>query len=132
MTGRRERGCKAQQRLIAALFARAADGAAVRDRDCRGRRWRPVDQRRLCASSLAAVSKRRRKRSFVAAGQADQSCREFFKIVERRCAFGLRGLAHLEARDELAEILIAGLRSAEQAARAVARRDIDAAAMPAA
>ena len=65
--------------------------------------------------ALAAAGERRSQRALVAAGQADQPGRKLFKIVKRCRAFGLGGFAHLEARDELAEILIAGLRGAEQA-----------------
>jgi hypothetical protein len=54
------------------------------------------------------------ERAFVAAGEADQSGGEFFQVVEGCSAFGLGGFAHLEAGDELAEILIADLRGAEQ------------------
>ena len=60
------------------------------------------------------MSERSGQRSFVASGKADKSGGEFFQIVERGRALGLGGFAHLEARDELAKILIAGLRGAQQ------------------
>ena len=66
----------------------------------------------LRAASLPPLRKRRGQRAFVAAGEADKSRGKFFEIFKCCGAFGLCGFAHLEARDELAEILIAGLRSA--------------------
>ena len=42
---------------------------------------------------------------------------DYSQIFECRCAFSLGGLAHLETSDELAEILIAGARGAEQGKR---------------
>ena len=83
----------------------------------------------LRASLLTAASKRRCQRPLVAAGQADQSGGKLFQVFERCGAFGLCGFAHLEARDELAEILIAGLRGAEQERCAAALPGTDAAAM---
>ncbi len=113
MTGRLSAAARLEQRLVAALFfallvalqfeieiAAAVDGSE------------PVE--RLARRALAAARERRGQRAFVAAGQADQSGGKFFEIFERCSAFGLGGFAHLEARDELAEILIAGLRGAEQ------------------
>jgi hypothetical protein len=64
--------------------------------------------------SRAAVCQRGRKRAFVAAREADQSCGKLFEIVQRGRTLGLGRLAHLETRNELAEILVAGLRCAEQ------------------
>ena len=114
ITGRPSRRCKAQAATGCGILLRAAGGAAVRYRDCRGRRWKPAG-RAICARlALAAVRERRGQRPLVAAGQADQSRGKFFEIFECGRAFGLGGLAHLEARDELAKILIAGLRCAEQ------------------
>jgi len=52
--------------------------------------------------------------SFFAAGEADESFREFFEIVAGSGTFCLGGFAHFEAGDELAEVLIAGLRFCEQ------------------
>ena len=63
---------------------------------------------------LTAACERRRQRTFVAARQANQSAGKLFQILNRRRAFGLRRLAHLEARNQLAKILIAGLRRAQQ------------------
>ncbi len=68
----------------------------------------------ILRARVSFARKCRRQRAFVAAGEADQPGGKLFQIVERCCAFGLGGLAHLEARDELAQILVAGLRGAEQ------------------
>ena len=46
--------------------------------------------------------------------KANQSIGKFFQVLNRRRAFGLRRLAHLEARNQLAQILVAGLRRAQQ------------------
>src|ERR1035438_257314 len=54
------------------------------------------------------------QRPLITACQTDQSCGEFFQIFKCRCALCFCSLTHLEARDELAEVLIGGLRCAGQ------------------
>src|SRR6185437_1222089 len=63
---------------------------------------------------FATVSQRRRQRSLISTSQTDQSCRKFLQIIERGCAFSLCCLAHFEARNKLAKILITDLRCAQQ------------------
>ena len=58
---------------------------------------------------LAAAPERSRQWAFLAARQTNQSGRKFFQILDRCRAFGLRRLAHLEARNQLAQILVANL-----------------------
>jgi len=53
------------------------------------------------------------QRAFLAAGQADQPGGKLLQIIQRSRALGLGSFAHFEARDELAEVLIAGLRFAK-------------------
>ena len=68
-----------------------------------------------CAGFVEAVlGKGCGERAFVAAGEADEPGREFGEIVECGSALSLGCLAHLEARDELAEVLVAGLRGTEE------------------
>ena len=131
MTGRRSEDARCEQRLVAALFvallvALKFDVEIAAAVDC----GEPLGD--LARSCSAAVCQRRGQRAFVAAGEADQSGGELFKIFERSRALGLGVLAHLEARDELAEILIAGLRCAEQQQARRLVREIDAAARQAA
>ena len=52
------------------------------------------------------MHQRRRHWAFIAAGQADQPGSILFKILNRSRAFALGCLAHLEPRNELAEVLI--------------------------
>src|ERR1700676_4568783 len=54
------------------------------------------------------------QRPLVTTGQTDQACGKFFQVFKCRCSLGLGPLAHLESRDELAEVLIARLRRTQQ------------------
>ena len=53
----------------------------------------------------------RRHAAFLAACQADQSGSILFQVLERSCAFAFACFAHLEAGNQLAEVLISGARS---------------------
>src|SRR5215469_3920795 len=68
----------------------------------------------LAYASFSAAFERGCEWSFIAACKANQPRRKFFEVVQCRRAFRLRFLAHLEARDELAEVLISSLRCAQQ------------------
>jgi hypothetical protein len=60
------------------------------------------------AGGLAAGFERVGQRTFVAAGEADESLGVLGEVVEGGGTFGFGGLSHFELGDELAEILIAG------------------------
>ena len=85
---------------------------------------------RLTACLLAAAHQRSSKWAFIAARQADQTGAYCCRSSKCGCAFLLRGLAHLELRDELAEVLIAlhAIRRAD-GRRAGSADDADAGAM---
>src|SRR5665213_3087346 len=68
----------------------------------------------FASSITTAMRKSRCQRPLITSGKTDEPSGKLFDIFERGCAFGLCRLAHLEARDELTEILIASLRSAQQ------------------
>jgi len=73
---------------------------------------------KLCETLLsnlhAVVRKPSSQWTIFTASQADQPLRELAEIVERCRTFCLRRLTHLEARDQLTQILITDLRSTEQ------------------
>ena len=108
-----QRGGERKQRLVAALLVAAAVALQF-EIEMRGAvdGCEPVDD--FARGMRCRSAQGRGERAFVAAGETDQASGKLFEIFERGCAFGLGGFAHLEARDELAEILIAGLRCAEQ------------------
>ena len=63
---------------------------------------------------FSAAHQRCCERALVATGQADEACCVLLKIVAVRGAILLGCFAHLELRNELAEILIPGARFGEQ------------------
>ena len=71
----------------------------------------------LGCGGFALVGESGGERAFFAAGEADEAFGEFFEIFESGGAFSLGGFAHFEARDELAEVLIAGLGFASRTMR---------------
>ena len=73
---------------------------------------------------VAFLRNSRGKRTFVAASHADKSVGKLFQVIERSRAFCLGSFTHLEARDELAKILVANLRSAEQKQPRRIRREL--------
>ncbi len=103
----------AERRLVAGLFGTVAvtlqfhvDVAAAED----------VDQllHALPACVFTSVVERRSQRAFVASGKADQTMQ---KLRQDRCQgapFALVRLAHLEAGNELAKVLVADARRAKQ------------------
>ena len=68
----------------------------------------------LACRRFATTRERRGQRALIPSREADQTGGVLAEIVEVRCALALRGLTHLELRDELTEILIALTRRAEQ------------------
>src|ERR1035438_7425176 len=68
----------------------------------------------FASSITASMRQRYGQRSLITSSKTDEPSGKLFDIFERGCAFGLCRLAHLEASDELAEILIASLRRAQQ------------------
>src|ERR1035437_71293 len=108
-----ERGREAQQRLVTAFFfalmvALQLDiqiAVAIDGRESIGK---------LACSWASIARKGGSQRSFVAPGEADQTGGELLQIIQCRRALSLGCFAHLEARDQLAELLVAGLRGTEQ------------------
>ncbi len=78
----------------------------------------PVDRNQLihepAACFFSTTHQRRSQWSFVASGQADKAFGVLLQIVQRCRAFALVRLAQLEGRDELAEVLVAGSKCAEE------------------
>ncbi len=107
-------GCEAKQRLIAALFFAQLMALQFEIRDCRGHKMedsRSAILRALARVLLARVPLRaglHRRQSGRSAGG------KLFEVFKRRGAFRLGRFAHFEARNQLAKILIASLRCAEQ------------------
>ena len=85
---------------------------------------------RLAACRFAAAHKRRGQRALIASGQADQAASILAQIIERCRALAFCRFAHLELRDELAEILVALARRAQQRQPRRLACDADAAATP--
>src|SRR5579872_2036490 len=69
---------------------------------------------RFSCAGFAFIGERSCERTFVSASEADQALGEFFEVVEGCGAFGFGCLTHFETRDELAKVLITGLRFAEK------------------
>src|SRR6185312_2186555 len=68
----------------------------------------------LPACGFSAGMQRGSEWTFFSAGQADEAAVKFSKIVQAGGSFRFARLAHLEPRDELAQVLVAGLRFAQQ------------------
>ena len=63
---------------------------------------------------FTAFHKRGGKRTFIAARQADKAYGILLQVLRRGSAFAFLSLAHFELCDELAKVLVSGLRLAEQ------------------
>ncbi len=68
----------------------------------------------LAGVTVSILRERSSKRTLFSASEADQAGREFFEIIKSRGTFRLGGFAHLESRNQLAQILVSGLGRTEQ------------------
>ena len=106
-------GCQAEQQLVAAFFIALLVALEFEiDIAVPVNCGEPFHE--LACFVVSAACQRRGNWAFVASGDADQSGGELFEVFECGGALGLCCLPHLEARDELAKILVTDLRCAEQ------------------
>src|SRR6202789_208343 len=111
--GQLQRLCNADRGLIAPLFL-AFIVALNFDIDIVWAEGSSQPLYRLPACLLATACQSGGEWTFIATRQADQPRRVLLQVLPCGGALSLHRLPHLELRDELTEVLIAGLRLAEQ------------------